>query len=80
MTFHPVINLYHSHGNFSKLEIGDIFSYFFFPEKRLWYFFAWNIKAFFVICMKYQSLFSGENKKKYFKMMSAGNFVQHAKR
>ena len=33
--------------------------------------------------MKYQSLLSGENKKKkkkYFNMSSADNFIQHAKR
>ena len=32
------------------------------------------------ICMKYQILFSGKNKKKYFKMSSAENFTQSAKR
>ena len=32
------------------------------------------------ICMKHQSLFSGENKKeKYFKLLSAETFTQHAK-
>ena len=29
-------------------------------------------------CMKYQSLFSGKNKKKYFKMSSAENCTQSA--
>ena len=32
------------------------------------------------ICMKCQNLFSEENKKKYFKMSSAENFTQSAKR
>ena len=31
------------------------------------------------ICMKCQSLFSGENKKKCFNISSAENFTQHAK-
>ena len=32
------------------------------------------------ICMKYQKLFSGKNKKKYFKLSPAENFTQSAKR
>ena len=31
------------------------------------------------ICMKYQRLFFGKNKKKYFKMLSAEIFTQNAK-
>ena len=31
------------------------------------------------ICIKYQILFSGKNKKKHFKMLSVENFTQSAK-
>ena len=31
------------------------------------------------ICMEYQILFSMKNKKKYFRMLSAEIFIQHAK-
>ena len=69
-----------------------IFFFLFSPKNRLLHFkqiVSYNlheiVKTFYIssklspaICMKYQSLFSGENKKKYYKMSSAVIFTQHA--
>ena len=50
----------------------------FFSENRLWCFMQIvSLKE--AVCMKYQSLTSGKNKKDYFKMFSAEFCTQHAK-
>ena len=67
-TFNLTFNRYHFLGLFSRRQIGNIFLTF--PRKQV---------LTFQICMKYQKLFSGKNKKKYFKM-SSENFTQSAKR
>ena len=56
-------------------------------DKKWWYLFFlfssensfWYFMQIETVCIKCQSLFFGENKKKYFKMSSTGFFTQHAK-
>ena len=68
------VKLYYSLGIFCRRQIDDIFLIF--PPKQDLTFHANCL----LICMKCHILFSGKNKKKYFKMSSAENFAQSAKR
>ena len=51
----------------------------FFPENRIWHFMQ-IVSIGDKSCLKCQILFSGKNKKRYFKMSSAQNFTQSGKR
>ena len=51
---------------------------FFFPQK-IGFDISCKLSPKETICMKYQSLFSEENKKKYLKMLFTEIFTQHAK-
>ena len=61
--------LFHSMGKFSRQRTDDIISYF--PTKQ-------DLR-FETICMECQILFSWKKLEKYFKMLYAENFTQHAK-
>ena len=83
-------NLYHFLGKFSRRQNRDIFLIFqksgFDSSCKLdWRQFAWNVKSCFLekkietVCLKCQSLFSGEKIRKQFSMSSAEFLVQIVK-
>ena len=64
-----LLNLYYSHGQFSRQQIGDIFSYF---SQKTEFEISCKLET---ICMKCQILFSKKNKKNIINLASAENGI-----